>query len=120
MDTLEKTLDRGIANFATRRSEALHTWNIPYKAIEEALANAVYHKAYDIAEPITVTLTPESMEILSIPGPDRSITEEDLKRFHLVSKRYRNRRIGNFLKELQLADLLQSELSNAKANGGNV
>ncbi len=86
------------------QAEALHTWNIPYKAIEEALANAVYHKAYDIAEPITVTLTPECMEILSIPGPDRSITEKDLKRFHLVSKRYRNRRIGNFLKELQLAE----------------
>ena len=44
------------------------------------------------------------MEILSIPGPDRSISDDDLKRFHLVSKRYRNRRIGNFLKELQLAE----------------
>ena len=86
------------------QAEAIHTWNIPYKAIEEALANAVYHKAYDIPEPITVTLTPDNMEILSIPGPDRSISDEDLKRFHLVSKRYRNRRIGNFLKELQLAE----------------
>lgn len=86
------------------QAEALHTWNIPYKAIEEALANAVYHKAYDIAEPITITLTPEYMEILSIPGPDRSISDADLKNFHLVSKRYRNRRIGNFLKELQLVE----------------
>ena len=37
-------------------------------------------------------------------GRRNTITEEDLKRFHLVSKRYRNRRIGNFLKELQLAE----------------
>ena len=101
-----------IRNYMLRRkivkvegqAEALHHWNYPYRAVEEALANAVYHKAYDIAEPITVTLTPEHLEILSVPGPDRSISDEDLRRCRLVSKRYRNRRIGNFLKELQLAE----------------
>ena len=46
------------------QAEAIHTWNIPYKAVEEALSNAVYHRSYEIYEPITVTLTPEKMEIL--------------------------------------------------------
>lgn len=44
------------------------------------------------------------MEIASIPGPDRMITDEDLKNRRLVSKRYRNRRIGDFLKELHMVE----------------
>lgn len=50
------------------------------------------------------TLTPEKMEITSLPGPDRTITDEDIANSHLVSRRYRNRRIGDFLKELKLAE----------------
>ena len=84
--------------------EAIHTWNIPYKAVEEALSNAVYHRSYEIYEPITVTLTPEKMEILSLPGPDRSITDEDMKRYHFVARKNRNRRIGDFLRELDLVE----------------
>lgn len=84
--------------------EAIHTWNIPYKAVEEALSNAVYHRSYEIHEPITVTLTPEKMEILSLPGPDRSITDEDMKRYRFVARQNRNRRIGDFLRELDLVE----------------
>ena len=45
------------------RPEAGRFWNYPYRAIEEVLANAVYHKSYRIAEPITVVVTPEAMTI---------------------------------------------------------
>ncbi|MCI5524218.1 MAG: AAA family ATPase, partial [Spirochaetia bacterium] len=79
-------------------------YNYPYAAVEEALCNAVYHKSYQIGEPVTVMITPEKMEITSLPGPDRTITDEDLRNNHLVSKRYRNRRIGDFLKELKLIE----------------
>lgn len=85
-------------------AEAIRIYNYPYAAVEEALCNAVYHKSYQIGEPVTVMITPEKMEITSLPGPDRTITDEDLKNFHLVSKRYRNRRIGDFLKELKLIE----------------
>lgn len=85
-------------------AEAIRIYNYPYAAIEEALCNAVYHKSYQIGEPVTVMITPEKMEITSLPGPDRTITDEDLKNYHLVSKRYRNRRIGDFLKELKLIE----------------
>ena len=68
------------------------------------MSNAVYHRSYQIHEPITVTITPEKMEILSLPGPDRSITDENLENRVLVSKRYRNRRIGDFLKELDIVE----------------
>jgi predicted HTH transcriptional regulator len=53
------------------------------------------HKAY---------VTPDKMEITSLPGPDRTIRDEDLRECRLVSKRYRNRRIGDFLKELKLVE----------------
>ena len=75
-----------------------------YAAVEESLSNAVYHKSYQIGEPITVTVTPERMEITSLPGPDRTISNEDLMNRRLISRRYRNRRIGDFLKELKLVE----------------
>ena len=86
------------------RAEAERTFNYPYDAVEEALANAVYHRSYQVGEPVTVMVTPEGMEIASFPRPDRTITDEDLANRRLVSRRYRNRRIGDFLKELKLAE----------------
>lgn len=86
------------------RAEADRIYNIPYDAVEEALSNAVYHKSYQIGEPITVTMTQEKMEITSLPGPDRTITDADIANRHMVSRRYRNRRIGDFLKELKLIE----------------
>ena len=69
--------------------------------MEEALANAVYHRAYDIREPIEVRVEKEMIEIVSFPGPDHSVTKEGLKRYKVSNRRYRNRRIGEILKELQ-------------------
>ncbi len=87
-----------------RNAEAVRIYNYPYAAIEEALSNAIYHKSYQVGEPITVVITPEKMEITSLPGPDRTITDEDIANRKMVSRRYRNRRIGDFLKELKLVE----------------
>lgn len=86
------------------RAEADRFFNFPYAAIEEALSNAVYHKGYDIREPIEVRVEKDKLEIISFPGPDRSVTREGLKKFQVSSRRYRNRRIGDFLKELHLTE----------------
>ena len=86
------------------RAEAERHWNYPYAAIEEALVNAVYHKSYRKPEPIVVTFTREKMEINSLPGPDKTIKKADLEKFRLFAKQDRNRRIGDFLKELELAE----------------
>lgn len=51
-----------------------------------------------------IAVTPTEMTISSLPGPERSITDEDLKNFHMVGLQYRNRRIGEFLKELDLVE----------------
>ncbi len=86
------------------RAEADRFFNYPFAAIEEALANAVYHKGYDVREPIEVRVENDKIEIISHPGPDRSVTIEGLKNFKVTNRRYRNRRIGDFLKELHLTE----------------
>ena len=83
------------------RAEAERVFNYPYEAIEEALVNAVYHRSYEIREPIEVRVNPDRIEILSYPGPDPSISLKDLYSKRFVTRRYRNRRIGEFLKELE-------------------
>ena len=86
------------------KPEAERFWNFPIAAIEEALGNAIYHRSYEEREPVEVRITPEELLVLSYPGADRSIRMEDLRQGRAVSRRYRNRRIGEFLKELDLAE----------------
>lgn len=86
------------------RAEADRFFDFPYAAVEEALSNAVYHRAYDEREPIEVRVENDRIEIVSFPGPDRSVTIEGLKSFRVSNRRYRNRRIGDFLKELHLTE----------------
>ena len=86
------------------QAEALRFSSYPFPAIEEALSNAVYHKSYQIYEPITVMILPDRIEITSVPGPDRSISDDDLRNLRMVSRTNRNRRIGDYLKELKLAE----------------
>lgn len=86
------------------RAEADRFFNYPYAAIEEALVNAVYHRSYEEREPIEVRVLPDHITIASYPGPDRSITVAELEAGTFVARRYRNRRIGEFLKELKLTE----------------
>ena len=84
--------------------EARRFFNYPLAAIEESLANAVYHKGYDEREPIEVRVLPDRIQIVSHPGADRSVSIEGLKNYEVFSSRYRNRRIGEFLKEMRLTE----------------
>lgn len=86
------------------RATAERYYNVPYAAVEEALVNAIYHRSYEEREPVEVQITPEEVTILSFPGPDRSIDMDDLRFGRAVARRYRNRRIGEFLKELELSE----------------
>lgn len=103
------------------KAEAVRISNYPYAAIEEILSNAVYHRSYQINEPITVRITPEAIEITSFPGFDRSISDESIRNYEIRAKLYRNRRIGDFLKELKLIEGRNTGFPNAlkalKENG---
>ena len=86
------------------RAEATRVENFPYAAIEEAVANAVYHRGYDVREPIEVRIGRDEIVVLSYPGPDRSVRLEELRAGRALPRRYRNRRIGEFLKELDITE----------------
>lgn len=80
-------------------------YNFPFAAVEEALANAVYHKSYELGSPIEVQVWPDKIEILSFPGPVSPVDAIALKnQQRIVARDYRNRRIGDFLKELHLTE----------------
>jgi ATP-dependent DNA helicase RecG len=87
------------------QQEANRFWNYPYDAIEEAVVNSVYHRDFIQHEPIEITIEPSGISILNCPGPDRSISKEDIEQGDMLkSRRYRNRRLGDFLKELDLTE----------------
>jgi len=86
------------------RAEATRIWNFPYAAIEEVLVNAVYHRSHEEREPIEIRISNDELVVLSFPGPDRFIRSEDLQAGRAVSRRYRNRRIGEFFKELEMTE----------------
>lgn len=87
-------------------AEARRTVAFPYEAMEEAVVNAVYHRSYEgILDPIKVYLYPDRMEIISYPGPVPGIAMHHFQPGATVPPvPNRNRRIGEFLKELKLAE----------------
>ncbi len=85
-------------------AESRRFFNYPYTAIEEALVNTVYHRSYQDDSPIEVRIYPNKIEMLSYPGPLPPLNKEKLKSGDLTPRKYRNRRIGDFLKELHLTE----------------
>lgn len=87
------------------RAEAVKFFNYPYQALEEAVVNALYHRDYKESEPVEIRIEPSGISILSYSGPDRSISMESIRNARsLKARRYRNRRLGDFLKELELSE----------------
>lgn len=59
---------------------------------------------YDVREPVEVRIMEDRIHIVSYPGPDRSISEKSIEDKNMIARKYRNRRIGEFLKELKLTE----------------
>lgn len=78
----------------------------PIPALREALVNAVYHRSYESSqEPVKVYLYPDRIEVISYPGPVPGIKLEHLsQKTPMPPVPARNRRVGEFLKELRLAE----------------
>lgn len=105
MDYLKSNHLKERVHKVSGQQEAVRCWNYPYDALEEAVVNSLYHRDYRQYEPVEITIEPDGISILNCPGPDRSISEEAiLKGDKLKSRRYRNRRLGDFLKELDLTE----------------
>lgn len=103
------------------RSKKFYTY--PYQALEESVTNSLYHRDYREWEPVVITIEPNGITIQNVGGPDRSISAADISRCDiLVSKRYRNRRLGEYLKELNMTEGRSTgipTIQNALANNGS-
>lgn len=87
------------------KQEANRYWNYPYDALEEAVVNSLYHRDYAQHEPVEITIEPDRISILNFSGPNHTIPMEAIREGKsLRSRRYRNRRLGEFLKELDLTE----------------
>ena len=89
------------------RSQVSGWVSYPLPALRETLVNAVYHRGYDVdqPEPTKVYLYPSRVDIISYPGPVPGIEPRHLvPNARIPAVPARNRRIGEFLKELKLAE----------------
>lgn len=86
------------------QSESLRPWSYPVREVEEAIANCIFHRDYTVREPVKVFLHSDYVRFQNSGGPDRFIKAEDFRTGHVTPKRYRNRRLGDFLKELDLTE----------------
>ncbi|MCY4600803.1 MAG: putative DNA binding domain-containing protein [Acidobacteria bacterium] len=91
----------------TDRSQVRGWVSYPLPALRETLVNAVYHRGYaeDQPEPTKVYLYPGRIEVISYPGPVPGIEADNLlPNAEIRPAPARNRRIGEVLKELGLAE----------------
>ena len=89
------------------RSQVRGWVSYPMQALRETLVNAVYHRGYDVdqPEPTKVYLFPDRIEVISYPGPVPGVEPDHLlPNAEVRAAPARNRRIGEFLKELKLAE----------------
>ena len=100
MDYIKSNVLKEHVRKISGRQEAERFWNYPYDAIEEAVVNSVYHRDFLQHEPIEITIEPSGISILNCPGPDRSISKEDIEKGDML----KSRRLGDFLKELDLTE----------------
>lgn len=86
------------------QAEAERYFNYPYNALEEALVNAVFHKSYREPEPVEIRIYVDSIQILNYPGLAKWINREKFVEGKVKGRKYRNRRIGELFKEIDLSE----------------
>lgn len=84
--------------------KSMTIFNYSYEVLEEVVANAILHKSYQINEPVSIRVEPDKIEVTSVPGFDRTISNTAIKELKPKSKRYQSRRIAEFLKELGIVE----------------
>lgn len=88
-----------------KKAEAVRFFNYPYQAIEESVVNAVYHKSYERSNPVEIQILDNKIEILNFPGPLPPVDQNMLKqKRRIVTRDYRNRKLGDYFKELKLTE----------------
>jgi ATP-dependent DNA helicase RecG len=103
-------------------AKSLRYFSYPYQAIKEALVNAVYHKSYEENVPVKIRVELDRIDIVSCPGALPPLNKDNINNDVVISRRYRNRRIGEFLKEYNLTEGKNTgfrKIRNALKNNGS-
>ena len=93
------------------KAEAERFFNYPYNALEEAIVNAVLHKNYKENVPVEIRIYLDQIQIINFPGPDRYIDMEKFAAGQIRARRYRNPKIGEFFKEIDLSEKKSTGIS---------
>lgn len=93
------------------KAEADRFFNYPYNAIEEALVNAVLHKNYKEDVPVEIRIYVDYIQIINFPGPDRYIDMDKFAAGKVRARKYRNPKIGEFFKEIDLSEKKSTGIS---------
>ena len=86
------------------QAESERYYNYPYNALEEALVNAVFHKSYKEPEPVEIRIYVDSIQIINYPGLEKWIDIEKFATGKVKARKYRNRRIGEMFKDIDLSE----------------
>ena len=93
------------------KAEAERFFNYPYNALEEAIVNAVLHKNYKENVPVEIRIYLDQIQIINFPGSDRYIDMEKFAAGQIRARRYRNPKIGEFFKEIDLFEKKSTGIS---------
>jgi ATP-dependent DNA helicase RecG len=108
MEYLDSSLIKQYNKKESGKQEIERFFNYPYQAVEEAVVNALYHRSYENPTPNEIRIyksgTNRRIEILSYPGPLPPIDNIALQQLKVIARNYRNIRLGDWLKNLRLAE----------------
>lgn len=103
------------------QAESVRFYNYPYNALEEAIVNDVFHKSYRDDSPVEIRIYTNQILNINYPGPAKWIDMEKFSQGKVRARKYRNRRIGEFFKELDLSEKqstgIPTILNELKKNG---
>ena len=98
-----------MVRFHDKDAEADRFFNYPYNALEEALVNAVLHKNYKEDVPVEIRIYLDQIQIINFPGPEHYM--EKFAAGKVRARRYRNPKIGEFFKEIDLSEKKSTGIS---------
>ena len=104
LDYIKNTVIEAKVNKIQNQAESERFYNYPYNALEEALVNAVFHKSYKEPEPVEIRIYVDSIQIINYPGLEKWIDIEKFVSGKVKARKYRNRRIGEMFKDIDLSE----------------
>jgi ATP-dependent DNA helicase RecG len=130
MDYLRNNTIRRFTTKTSASAAAKEFYNYPFQALEEAVTNALYHRSYEEQSPTEIRIYKQGnnpsgedrhIEVISYPGPLPPVDEIALAALSVTARNYRNTRLGDFLKNLRLAEKygtgIPTMVNSLKKNG---